>query len=63
MVDCEEEEDKTLIPNIPKYTTKFIDIPSSEHNFTVAKKATNKVPDLISNAKSPLGDIKSKYRL
>ena len=55
--DTEEEEKTTrglvLIPNIPEFTTKFNNI-ARKHNFTVANKATNKVRDLASNAKTPL---------
>jgi hypothetical protein len=60
--DTEEEEKTTrglvLIPNIPEFTTKFNNI-ARKHNFTVANKATNKVRDLASNAKTPLGDKNS----
>ena len=42
------------MPNIPKFTRKFNKI-AREHKFVVANKAENKVRDLISSAKTPLG--------
>ena len=47
-----------LMPNIPEFTTKFNNI-ARKHRFTVANKTTNKVRDLTSNAKTPLGDKNS----
>ena len=58
--DNAKDEERTtrglvLISNIPEFTIKFNNI-ARKHNFTVANKATNKVRDLASNAKTPLGD-------
>jgi len=47
-----------LMPNIPEFTTKFNNI-ARKHRFTVANKTTNKVRDLTSTAKTPLGDKNS----
>ncbi len=59
-----EEEEETcrgmvLMPNIPEFTTKFNNI-ARKHKFKTANKANNKVRDLTSNAKTPLGDKNSK---
>ena len=43
------------MPNIPGFTRQFNKI-AREHKFKVANKAENKVRDLISSAKTPLGD-------
>ena len=60
--DEENEEPETRgivqIPNIPQFTTKFKNI-ARKHHFTMANKSTNKVRDLTSNAKTPLGDKNS----
>ena len=55
----EEEEEQTirgvvLMPNIPQFTNRFNNI-ARKHKFRVTNKATNKVRDLTSNAKTPLG--------
>ena len=44
-----------IMPNIPGFTPQFNKI-AKQHRFTVANKADNKVRDLISNAKTPLGE-------
>ena len=56
----EEPETRGIvqIPNIPQFTTKFKNI-ARKHHFTMANKSTNKVRDLTSNAKTPLGDKNS----
>jgi len=46
------------MPNIPEFTTKFNNI-ARKHRFAVANKTTNKIKDLTSNAKTPLGDKNS----
>ena len=55
----ENEEEQTirgivLMPNIPKFTNKFNNI-ARRHKFQVANKTDNKVRDLTSKAKTPLG--------
>ena len=56
--EVEENVDETrgivVMPNIPRFTRKFNKI-AREHKFRVANKAENKVRDLISSAKTPLG--------
>ena len=53
------EDDATrgivVMPNIPGFTQQFNKI-AREHKFRVANKAESKVKDLISSAKTPLGD-------
>jgi hypothetical protein len=44
-----------VMPNVPGFTQQFNKI-ARKHNFRVANKADNKVRDLISSAKTPLGD-------
>ena len=56
----EAEEDKetrgmVVMPNIPGFTRRFNKI-AKDHKFTVANKAENKVRDLTSSAKTPLGE-------
>ena len=55
----EEEEPKVRgivsIPNIPTFTRTFSRL-ASQHNFRVATKAENKVRDVTSKARTPLGD-------
>ena len=55
----ENEEDRTrgmvVMPNIPGFTRQFNKI-AREHKFKVANRAENKVRDLTSSAKTPLGD-------
>ena len=61
-IDGNEEEDEeeetyrgvVLMPNIPQFTNKFNNI-ARKHKFRVANKTTNKVRELTSNAKTPLG--------
>ena len=53
------EEDKTsrgvvVMPNIPGFTPRFNKI-AKRHQFDVANKTENRVKDLISSAKTPLG--------
>ena len=43
-----------LMPNIPHFTNKFNSI-ARKHKFRVANRTGNKVRDLTSNAKTPLG--------
>ena len=55
----EEKEDETTrgivsIPNIPSITRTFNRI-AKQHNFRTTTKADNKIRDLSSNAKTPLG--------
>ena len=55
----ENEEEPTfrgtvLMPNIPQFTNKFNNI-ARRHKFRVANKTDNKVRDLTSKAKTPLG--------
>ena len=54
--DGEEETTRgiVLMPNIPQFTNKFNRI-ARKHKFRVANRTTNKVRDLTSNAKTPLG--------
>ena len=55
--DNEEEETTrgvVLMPNIPQFTNKFNRI-ARKHRFRIANKTDNKVRDLTSNAKTPLG--------
>ena len=56
--DNNEEEQTTrgvvLMPNISQFTNRFNKI-ARRHRFRVANKADNKVRDLTSNAKTPLG--------
>ena len=62
MTNEETEEPTTRgvvqIPNIPQFTSKFNNI-ARKHRFTMANRTTNKVRDLTSNAKTPLGDKNS----
>ena len=56
----ETEEDNgtrgiVVMPNIPRFTRKFNKI-ARDHRFKVANKAENKVRDLTTSAKTPLGD-------
>ena len=44
-----------VMPNIPNFTPKFNQI-ARKHRFRVANKTENRVKDLISTAKTPLGD-------
>ena len=53
------EEDKAsrgvvVMPNIPGFTPRFSKI-AKRHQFDVANKTENRVKDLISSAKTPLG--------
>ena len=55
----ENEEEQTirgvvLMPNIPQFTNKYNNI-ARRHKFRVANKTDNKVRDLTSKAKTPLG--------
>jgi hypothetical protein len=59
--ETEEEEQNrglAMIPNIPELTKKFNNI-AKKHNFKTANKTENKVRDLASKAKTPLGDKNS----
>ena len=47
-----------MIPNVPELTKKFNNI-AKKHNFKTANKTENKVRDLVSKAKTPLGDKNS----
>ena len=64
----EEEEQPTrgivLMPNIPHFTEKFNKI-ARRHRFKTANKTDNKVRDLTSKAKTPLGKKNNKivYRI
>ena len=58
--DEEEEEENNCrgivsIPNVPTFTRAFSRI-ARQHNFRSTSKAVNKVKDLSSKAKTPLGD-------
>ena len=53
--DDEEHRGMVVMPNVPGVTQKFNKI-ARKHKFRVANKAENKVRDLISSAKTPLGD-------
>ena len=55
--ETEDEDIRGIVvmPNIPGFTQKFNKI-AGKHKFRVANKADNKVRDLISSAKTPLGD-------
>ena len=58
----EEEESIRRIgvmPNIPGFTPKFNQI-ARRHRFKVANKTDTRVKDLITNAKTPLGDKNSR---
>ena len=44
-----------VMPNIPGFTQRFNQI-ARKHKFRIANKAENKVRDLVSSAKTPLGD-------
>ena len=63
--EAEEEEEEessrgiVLMPNIPEFTNKFNNI-ARKHNFKSANKTNNKVRDLTTNAKTPLGNKNSK---
>ena len=62
-VRAETEEDEqnrglVMIPNVPELTKKFNNI-AKKHNFKTANKTENKVRDLVSKAKTPLGDKNS----
>ena len=55
-----EEEEETnrgivVMPNVPGFTLQFNKI-ARKHGFRVANKTDNRVKDLTSNAKTPLGD-------
>ena len=54
-----EEENETrgivVMPNVPGFTRKFNKI-ARDHKFKIANKAENKVRDLTTSAKTPLGD-------
>ena len=58
--DNEKESTRGIIsmPHIPDFTTRFNKI-AKQHKFKVANKRDNKVKDLISKAKTPLGDRNS----
>ena len=61
--DSEKKEDENnrgmvSIPNVPKFTSSFNKI-ARQHGFRVVSKADNKVKDLKSKAKTPLGDKRS----
>ena len=53
----EEEAVRGIIvmPNVPGFTEKFNKI-ARKHKFRIANKAENKIRDLVSSAKTPLGD-------
>ena len=55
--ELEEESVRGIIvmPNVPGFTQRFNQI-ARNHKFRVANKAENKVRDLVSSAKTPLGD-------
>ena len=57
----EEESIRRIVvmPNIPGFTTKFNQI-ARRHRFKVANKTDTRVKDLITNAKTPLGDKNSR---
>ena len=46
------------MPNIPNFTPQFNRI-ARRHRFNVANKTENRVKDLVSKAKTPLGDKNS----
>ena len=46
------------MPNIPNFTSQFNRI-ARRHRFNVANKTENRVKDLVSKAKTPLGDKNS----
>ena len=56
----EEEENRGVVvmPNIPNFTPQFNRI-ARRHRFNVANKTEDKVKDLVSKAKTPLGDKNS----
>ena len=51
----EDTRGMVVMQNIPNFTPKFNQI-ARKHGFRVANKTENKVKDLISTAKTPLGD-------
>ena len=55
--ETEDEDIRGIVvmPNIPGFTQKFNKI-AGKHKFRVANRADNKVRDLISSAKTPIGD-------
>ena len=56
----EEETSRGVVvmPNIPNFTPQFNRI-ARRHRFNVANKTENRVKDLVSKAKTPLGDKNS----
>ena len=46
------------MPNIPNFTPQFNRI-AKRHRFNVANETENRVKDLVSKAKTPLGDKNS----
>ena len=55
----EEKRGIVVMPNIPGFTSQFNRI-ARRHKFKVANKTESRVKDLISNAKTPLGDKNSQ---
>ena len=55
----EEKRGIVVMPNIPGFTPQFNRI-ARRHKFKVANKTESRVKDLISNAKTPLGDKNSQ---
>ena len=49
-----EKRGIVIMPNIPNFTVSFNKI-ARKHGFRAANKTENRVRDLISNAKTPLG--------
>ena len=47
-----------VMPNIPNFTPQFNKI-ARQHGFRVANNTNNRVKDLVTNAKTPLGDKNS----
>jgi hypothetical protein len=56
--DQEELRGIVIMPNIPNFTPQFNKI-AKKHRFRVANKADQKVRDLTTNAKTPLGNKNS----
>ena len=59
-IEVEKTRGIVVMTNIPGFTKQFNKI-AREHKFMVANKADNKIRDLVSSAKTPLGPRRQKH--